>query len=158
VQFLRQLSSCRIIAVDTSAARRDRARGLGADLVLAADEATPVMLRELTNGYGAEAVLDFVGVDSTMGLALQSARAGGAIAIVGAGGGTASIGWGLLPSNCELFIQFGGTTADLHDVVALAEAGRIQIDVQHFPFEQTAEAYQRVGEGTVVGRAVVTVP
>jgi propanol-preferring alcohol dehydrogenase len=111
----------------------------------------------LTNGYGAEAVLDFVGVDATMGLALQSARAGGGIAIVGAGGGTASIGWGLLPSNCELFIQFGGTTADLHDVVSLAEAGRIQIDVQHFHFEQTAEAYQRVGEGTVAGRAVVTV-
>ena len=158
VQFLRQLTSCRIIAVDSSPPKLDRARALGADIALRADEATPGVLRELTHGYGAEAVLDFVGVDATMALALHTARPGGVIAIVGAGGGTASIGWGLLPGNCDVFIQFGGTTADLHDVVAMAEAGRLRIDVERFPFAQTFEAYQRVDNGTVAGRAVVTIP
>ena len=73
----------------------------------------------------------------------------------GAGGGTASIGWGLLPNNCDLFIPQGGTTADLHDVIALANAGRLRIDIERFPFERTAEAYAQVEAGSVAGRAVV---
>jgi propanol-preferring alcohol dehydrogenase len=97
-----------------------------------------------------------VGVDATMSLALASARIGGSIAIVGAGGGTASIGWGRMPVNCDVFVPMGGTTADLHDVVAMAEAGRLQIDVERFTFDQVIDGYQRVEDGTVAGRAVVT--
>ena len=157
VQLLRQLTSSRIIAIDASAAKQVRARELGADVVLSAAEAAPTVLRELTAGVGAEAVLDFVGSDATLALALASGRAGGAIAIVGAGGGTVPVGWGRLPNNCDLFIPQGGTTADLYDVIALANAGRLRIDVERFAFERTAEAYAQVEAGTVAGRAVVTI-
>jgi len=91
-----------------------------------------------------------------MALATQSARAGGSVAIVGAGGGTATVGWGLLPGNCDLFTQFGGTTADFRDVIAMAEAGRLVIDAERFPFDDALAAYMRVGQGTVTARAVVT--
>jgi propanol-preferring alcohol dehydrogenase len=158
VQFLRQLTSCRILAVDSSETKRVRARELGAEIALDAADATPEAIRELTDGHGAEAVLDFVGVDATMALALATARPGGSIAIVGAGGGTASVGWGLLPNNCELFIPLGGTAADLHDVIGLANAGRLRIDIERFPFEKTAWAYAQVDAGAVAGRAVVTLP
>jgi propanol-preferring alcohol dehydrogenase len=155
VQFLRRLTACRIVAVDVAPTKLDRARELGADLALSADAADAATLRELTAGLGAEAVLDFVGVDATMALALRTARVGGTIAVVGAAGGTATVGWGHLPNDCELVIPLGGTTADLHDVVALAEAGLLRIDVERFPFEGTAEAYGRVEAATVDGRAVV---
>ncbi|MBY0400178.1 alcohol dehydrogenase catalytic domain-containing protein [Myxococcota bacterium] len=157
VQLLRQLTGARIIAIDAAAGKRTRARELGADLVLAPEEATAARLRDETGGRGAEAVLDFVGIDATMKLALETALIGGAIAIVGAGGGRASVGWGLLPNNCDLFIPQGGTTADLHDVIALANAGRLRIDIEPFAFAQTAEGYARVEAGTVAGRAVVMV-
>lgn len=156
VQLLRRIGACRVVAIEAAPAKQARARALGADVVLGVEEADAARLREITHGYGADAVLDFVGVDATMSLTLASARAGGSIAIVGAGGGRAAIGWGLLPNNCELFIPQGGTTADLHDVVAMAAAGRLQIDVERFPFERTAEAYTRVEAGDVEGRAVVT--
>ena len=74
----------------------------------------------------------------------------------GAGGGTATIGWGRVANNCDVFIPLGGTTADLHDVVALAEAGALRIDATPYPFAQVAEAYAAVEAGTVAGRAVVT--
>lgn len=157
VQLLRELTGARIVAIDASAPKRTRAKALGADLVLAPEEATAAALRGETRGLGAEAILDFVGVDATMALALASARIGGSIAIVGAGGGRAAIGWGLLPNDCDLFIPQGGTTADLHDVIALANAGRLQIDVERFAFDRTAEGYARVEAGTVAGRAVVLV-
>lgn len=156
VQFLRRLSATRVVAIDTSPARLARARELGADVVLDAREASTEALRDLTGGFGAEVLLDFVGVDATMALALGSARMGGAVGIVGAGGGTATIGWGRVANNCDVFIPLGGTTADLHDVVALAEAGALRIDATPYPFAQVAEAYAAVEAGTVAGRAVVT--
>lgn len=156
VQLLRELTGARIVAIEASPSKRVRAKELGADLVLGPDEATTARLREETQGLGAEAILDFVGIDATMKRALETARLGGSIAIVGAGGGRASVGWGLLPNNCDLFIPQGGTTADLHDVIALANAGRLRIDIERFPFERTAEGYARVEAGTVAGRAVVT--
>jgi len=156
VQILRQLTPSRVVAVDSLPDRLAVGRRLGADETLLAADATPAAVRDLTDGDGADAVLDFVGTQGTMDLALQTARPGGGIAIVGAGGGTASIGWGTLPHDCDLFIPLGGTTADLHDVVALAQAGRIGIDVDPFPFAAVADAYARVREGSVRGRAVVT--
>jgi propanol-preferring alcohol dehydrogenase len=158
VQYLRQLTSARVIAIDTSPAKLARAEALGADVALDANDASSDVLRELTHGYGAEVVLDFVGVDATMSLATTSARAGGSIAIVGAGGGTATIGWGRMPNNCELFIPLGGTTADLHDVIAMAEGGRLQIDVEAIPFAQVMKGYRRLEEGALTGRLVVTLP
>ena len=66
------------------------------------------------------------------------------------------MGWGRLPTECELFIPMGGTIADLHEVVTLAEQGALRIDVELFPFERTVEAYETVRAGTLPGRAVVT--
>jgi propanol-preferring alcohol dehydrogenase len=155
VQILRLLTPSRVVAIDARPDRLVVGRRLGADETLLATDATPAAVRDLIDGDGAEAVLDFVGTDTTIELALQTARPGGGLGIVGAGGGTATIGWGLLPHDCDLFIPLGGTTADLHDVVALAQAGRLSIDIEQFPFTAVADAYARVRAGSISGRAVV---
>ena len=46
-------------------------------------------------------MFDFVGTDATMRLALAAAATLGTVAIVGAGGGTVSVGWGALPSSAS---------------------------------------------------------
>ena len=103
-------------------------------------------------------MFDFVGIDATMRTALAQATPGGTVAIVGAGGGAVDVGWGTLPPLCEVFIPFGGTTADLHAVVALAEAGKLQMDVQLFPCPawKPRMPTHRVESGELTGRAVVT--
>jgi propanol-preferring alcohol dehydrogenase len=50
----------------------------------------------------------------------------------------------------------GATIADLREVIALAEQGALRIEVERFPFEQTAEAYERFHAGQLRSRAVVT--
>jgi propanol-preferring alcohol dehydrogenase len=156
IQYLKLFSAARIIAVDTAPHRLTRARELGADETVESGDDVAGVLRELTAGRGAEAVFDFVGTDATLTTALSQARPGGAVAIVGAGGGSVGVGWATLPPLCEVFIPLGGTTADLHAVVALAEAGKLGMDVQTFPFGAVAEAYGRVESGELTGRAVVT--
>ena len=156
IQYLKLFTAARIVAVDTAPHRLSRALELGADDVIESHDDIPAVLQELTAGRGAEAVFDFVGTDATLTTALSLTCPGGALAIVGAGGGSVGVGWGSLPPLCEVAIEFGGTTADLHAVVALAEGGKLQMDVQQFPFAEVAEAYARVESGELAGRAVVT--
>jgi propanol-preferring alcohol dehydrogenase len=155
VQHLRLLTAARVVAVDVDPGRLERARSLGAAEVLLSDAGTAAAVRDLTDGAGAEVVLDFVGTDATARTALKCARAMGAVALVGAGGGTAPVGWGRVPLECEVFVPMGATLAELHEVVALAGSGALRVDVEVFPFERAPEAYERFASGELQARAVV---
>ena len=157
VQHLRLITPARVVAVDVDPARLETARSLGAHEVLPSDRGTAAAVRALTDGQGAEAVLDFVGTDATARTALRCARAMGSVALVGAGGGTAPVGWGRVPLECEVFVPMGATLADLHQVVTLARSGALRMDVEVFPFERAPEAYEQFGAGELRARAVVAV-
>jgi propanol-preferring alcohol dehydrogenase len=146
-----------VVAVDVDPARLETARSLGASEVLPSDRGTAAAIRDLTGGHGAEAVLDFVGTDATARTAIRCARAMGSVALVGAGGGSASVGWGRVPLECEVFVPMGATLNDLHEVVALARSGALRMDVEVFPFERAPEAYERFASGELRARAVVAI-
>jgi propanol-preferring alcohol dehydrogenase len=158
VQLLAALSPARIVAVDINPARREFAREMGADEVVAGvDDATTQQLRELTHGEGADAVLDFVGVDATIAAGLASVRTVGAFALVGAGGGTFRRPWfGGLPNEADIFCFQGSSISDARDVLALAAGGRIRSEIDVFPFRRVQEAYEQLDAGRLRGRAVVT--
>jgi propanol-preferring alcohol dehydrogenase len=155
-QYLRRLSAAQVIAVDIVQQRIDLAGELGAHHGLLSDDATALKVRELTGGKGATAVFDFVGDDTTMAMALACAGNLGTIGIVGAGGGTAKVSWGVLPLECDLFIPMAATIADLHEVIALAEAGELRVEVELFAFDDAPVAYERFRQGDLRSRAVVT--
>lgn len=156
VQYLRRLTGARVFAVDLVQQRLDLARELGAHEALLSDEHTAARVRELTGGEGATAVFDFVGDNATMAMALASAGNLGTIAIVGAGGGTAKVSWGVLPLECDLYIPMAASIADLHEVIALAEAGEVRVEVELFDFDDAPVAYDRFRAGDLRSRAVVT--
>jgi propanol-preferring alcohol dehydrogenase len=156
VQYLRRLSGARVIAVDVIPQRLDLARELGAHEAFMSDDTTAAQVRELTGGKGATAVFDFVGDDVTMAMSLACAANLGTVAIVGAGGGTAKVSWGVLPLECDLFIPMAATIADLHEVIALAETGDLRVEVELFAFEDAPVAYDRFRNNQLKSRAVVT--
>jgi len=158
VQFLATLSPARVVAVDTSPARREFAREMGAHEVLTGvDVSTSEQLRELTRGEGVDAVLDFVGIDATIAAGLASVRKAGAFALVGAGGGTFGRPWfGGLPNEADIFCFQGSSISDARDVLALAAGGLVRSVVDVFPFSRVQEAYAQLDAGGLRGRAVVT--
>jgi propanol-preferring alcohol dehydrogenase len=146
VQFLRLLTAARVVAVDTNPDRLGYAREVGAHETL--DD--PGRLR------GADAVLDFVGTDTTIGAGIAALRPGGAFGLVGSAGGRLAAGWfGTLPRDGEVFTFQGGTVADAQEVIALADAGLLRNEVEEFPFGDVDKAYTRLAEGTLRGRAVI---
>ncbi len=155
IQWLRLLSPARIVAIDLDAKHLEAARELGAEETLISDGDAADAFRELSGGRGAEVVFDFVGVDATMELALRSARILGSVAFVGAGGGSARIGWESLPRDCELWSPQGGTHPELHEVVKLCQRFPVRHRVERFAFDETPLAYERLRAGDLAGRAVV---
>ena len=155
VQWLKLQTAARIVAVEAREERVAAARALGADEVLLAGDGLSRRLREAVGPDGADAVLDFVGSDQTLNTALRNAATMGAVAIVGQGFGTAQVRWGQPAHDCDVFNPQGATIAELHEVVALARTGQVQVEVEQFAFDETPRAYERLREGTLNGRAVV---
>jgi len=157
IQLLRALSPARVIAVDPNPVRRAVAESYGATATVdGVDEDTAHSLAAMTDGAGAEAVLDLVGTDATIAAGLASTRRLGAFALVGAGGGTLRRPWwGALPPGAEVFTFQGGSIADVRAVVELAERGDLRVDVEPFGLRDVATAYERLSAGALRGRAVV---
>lgn len=158
VQYLRLMTTSRIIVVDVEEHRLALARELGAHQTLTSSASIDTELAAALGGRGAEAVFDFVGTDATMQTALGAARSRGMVAIVGAGGGTAHVSWTSVAGGVDVFIPHGGTMADLQEVVTLAEQGRIVIPHELFAFDDVELAYQRLRSGDLQGRAIVLGP
>lgn len=157
VQLLRALTPARVVAVDTNPDRRALALDLGAHEVIE-DVGALGAGRDAARGLGAvEVVLDFVGIDATIAGGLAAVRPYGAYGLVGSAGGTLRRPWfGTLPRDADVFTFQGSSLADVHAVVALAEAGLVRSDVDVFPLSRVGEAYAALDSGTVRGRAVVT--
>ena len=84
VQALRWAGAKRIIAVDLEPKRLALARELGAtDTIQSNTGDVPAAVLKLSEGQGADYVFEAVGLAPTVNLALQSARKGGSIVLVG---------------------------------------------------------------------------
>jgi L-iditol 2-dehydrogenase len=84
IQAIRLAGCSRIIAVDLDASRLEKARELGADFTLKADDCNVVdEVKGLTDGRGADVAIEVVGATPTLVTAIESVRKGGAVTLVG---------------------------------------------------------------------------
>ena len=155
VEFLRELCAAKIIASAPDERALDMARERGADVCLASDENTAQRIKDETEGLGAMAILDVVGIDATMATAAQSIRRMGTIITIGIGGGVLPYSFGTLPKGCSLMTTIGGSTADLAEVVALAEAGRVKPHIEQFSLDEVDTVFEKLHANEIKGRAVL---
>ncbi|MBI4514519.1 MAG: NAD(P)-dependent alcohol dehydrogenase [Deltaproteobacteria bacterium] len=155
IQILKALSPAGVVAVDVSAEKLTAAKSLGADAVVASDDRAADHIRDLTRGAGAELVLDIVGSDATLQLAVAVSRRLGHLTLVGIAGGALSFSYLGVPTELSVASVFYGSIPELSEVVTLAQAGKIKTQVELFPLEQAPHVYERLREGTIKGRGVV---
>ncbi len=157
LQILAATTDARIIALDTDPAKLAFAEAHGADLALPSDGDAAARILAETGGIGADVVFDFVGVQPTVDLALAVVRGGGAIRFVGLGGGsfTYTAGTSSLPWGVNIERAYGGTRSDMRQVVALAEAGKIGVEVVRYALDDAVQAFDDLHHGRVPGRAVL---
>ena len=155
VQILRALSPASIVAVDVSEEKLRLAHEVGADHAVAAGEGAAEEIRLISGGRGAELVVDMVGSDDSIALAAAVARFESHLTIVGLAGGKFEFAFGALPFEAQLTIPYWGSAVELEEVLELARAGRIRAHVERFELERAGDAYQRMREGKLDGRAVI---
>jgi alcohol dehydrogenase, propanol-preferring len=156
VQLVRAISPADVIAVDVDRGKLELAREIGATATVEAGEDAPEAVRELTDGRGVTVVLDCVGTDATLALDAAAVAAGGSVMVIGIAGGTLPLTFATMPFDASIAHPYWGSAIELAEVLELARTGRIRAHVEHFALDRADEAYQRMRDGTLSGRAVIT--
>jgi propanol-preferring alcohol dehydrogenase len=162
VQILAATTAVTIIAVDTSDAALELAQRVGAHHTVRPGPDAAEQIRRIVGPApdGADVVLDFVSVDPTLDLARSVVATGGHLVLVGLGGGTLpfrpTVEAALpVPFEVDARIPFWGTRAELQEVIALAQRGQLEAEVETFPLDRGVEAYEKLRRGEIHGRAVI---
>jgi len=158
LQILKATTGARIIALDSDDSKLKLATKLGADLVLKSNKDAAQLILDETDQYGVDAVFDFVGVQPTVDLAMAVIAPGGAVRFVGLGGGefTYSVGSGqAMPWGIDIQMSYGGTRADQLEVIALAQQGKLGVEVTEYPLVDYQKAFDDLEAGRITGRAVL---
>jgi propanol-preferring alcohol dehydrogenase len=155
IQILAAVSATRIVAVDQSPEALELARTVGAEHTVLAGPGATAEIRDLTKGQGTDLVLDLVGAESTIALAVSVARRLSDVTIVGIGGGSYAFSFFTVPYEVSMATTYWGSLSELREVLALAEDGKVRAHVERFTLDDAPKAYQRMAEGTLRGRAVI---
>ena len=134
IQGCRLAGAGSIIAVDPNPARRQLAQALGATHACGADQAEAVALaRLLTDGRGADVVIEAAGQPASFRLSLEAVRPGGQVVWLGKTGVNANVEfrWGSLMQEKRITRSSYGGAKPSHDFPLLARAyldGKLQLD------------------------------
>lgn len=154
IQMLGTMAGVTIVAVDVEETRLSLARSLGAaHAVLGAD--APAVIAGITEGAGADVVLDLVGSQATIDLALRCLAQHGDLTLVGLGGGAAPVGLATVPLGTTVRTTFWGSRAELVEVLALARGGQLDVVTTAITLDDVLEGYAALRAGRVEGRLVV---
>ena len=113
-------------------------------------------IRKITNGGGIDVVLDTVGLESTINLALDILNINGAIVVVGLFG--KEIRAPLFQTVIQEYQIYGslwGNYNELREVIELAKKGKIKHQIYKFPLSRVNDAIDLLRAGNIEGRAVI---
>ncbi|WP_368496186.1 NAD(P)-dependent alcohol dehydrogenase [Herbiconiux sp. A18JL235] len=155
VQILRATTAATIVAVDLDDDKLALATEVGAHHTVRSDSHAALRIRELTDGIGAEVVFDFVGAEATLQIAKEVVALDGDVQIVGIGGATLPTGFFSTPFGASVRAPYWGSRSELLEVLDLARSGAVRVHVERFGLADAPEAYRRLHDGDIRGRAVV---
>lgn len=157
IELLRHLSPARVVALDVNDEKLEFARSVGAHEAVLSDKSAIENVRKITGPGGAALVLDFVGYQPTVDIAMGVAGVDSDVTIVGLGDGVAhaKVGFGQSPYECAVTSPYWGSRGELIELIDLAHQGIFDIAVERFSLDDGVEAYRRLAAGTLRGRAVI---
>ena len=160
VQAAMLMGAARVFAIDLVESRRSQAAAMGA-IPVAGDPASEVSAN--TGGRGADVVIEAVGTDATIGLALTIVRSAGHVAVVGVSQNLAyPFPMMIAQVRClEFAIGVCSVQRELPTLLPLCEAGRLNpasVVTHHVPLDEGRDAYALfASRAEGVGKVVLTV-
>jgi propanol-preferring alcohol dehydrogenase len=156
-----RLAGASVIAVDVSEARLDLARKLGADAVVDARSGPfHEAVRRLTDGQGADVVIELVGSAATLPSSYQSVRRAGRLVFVGYSPGVplAAMPHELVRNELEIVGSRANTVQELQETMDLVARGRVTPIVDRvMPLADVEDAFEALRQGRPLGRNVLAI-
>jgi D-arabinose 1-dehydrogenase-like Zn-dependent alcohol dehydrogenase len=155
LQLLRTLGAATVVAIDTDERRRRLARELGAHEVLGEEADVADAVRQLTDGAGADVVLDVVGTQATHDLGLSLVARGGTLSLVGYGGEIQHPSVAFVADELAVAGNLVGTWIDLWELLQLHVRGDVELRTETHSLADVNDVLAKLREGEVTGRAVL---
>jgi alcohol dehydrogenase len=134
----------KIIMIGTREYRMEVAKQRGATLINPNEESAPEKVLKLTNGYGADVVVECAGTPDSFKIAFESVRKGGSVSLMGMWGEPIEVPLNdMVMNNITIFTGLVDCN-HLEEIVQLIEAGRINTNfliTHRMKLDDILEAY-----------------
>ncbi|MDX2357831.1 NAD(P)-dependent alcohol dehydrogenase [Dietzia sp. PP-33] len=155
IQCLKALSPARLIVIDRNEQALELAKQVGADVTVTADGDQVETVLGLTDGTGAEAVIDFVGEGGATSQGLAMTRRNCDYYIVGYGEEIVIPTIDLISTERNIIGNLVGTYNDLKELMALTAQGKVTLHTQKYALDDFQQAIDDLVAGRVRGRAIL---
>jgi NAD+-dependent secondary alcohol dehydrogenase Adh1 len=155
IQCLAALTATNIVVVDRNPAALKLAEQLGAHHTVVADGGQIAAVQELTDGAGADVVLDFVAEQGAENDSFAMTRSGGSYFVIGYGGTLTVPTLDIISTERNIIGNIVGTYNELAELMVLAQNGKVTLHTATYPLDAALEAIQDLDAGRVRGRAIL---
>ncbi len=156
VQVLR-MAGARVVAVARSEQRLDKAREIGADVIVnAGSQAVAEAVRAATDGVGADFVFELVGTADTGNAAMGCLAKAGALVYVGYSFDQMTFSpLSMVVPEQRILTSVSNRRSELVDALRLGADGSLRTPTTTAPLDKAADVLDDLRAGRVVGRAVL---
>jgi NAD+-dependent secondary alcohol dehydrogenase Adh1 len=155
IQCLKEMTSAEIIVVDPSEPALALAGELGADRTVKVDGSHVDTVRELTDGLGAEAIIDFVGENGAVNDGVAMIRDGGFYYVIGYGENIDIPTIDVISREISFIGNLVGTYNDLVDLMTLTAQGKVSLHTTTYPLDAINDAMADLDGGRLRGRGIL---
>jgi NAD+-dependent secondary alcohol dehydrogenase Adh1 len=155
IQVLKALSPAELIVVDRNPDALKLALSIGADHGVVAEGKQVAEVLDLTDGVGAEVVVDFVGEGGSTSEGLAMTRQAGDYHVVGYGENVDVPTIDLISAEKNIIGNLVGSYNDLCDLMALAARGAVTLHTVKYRLDDFQSAIDDLDRGRVRGRAIL---
>jgi NAD+-dependent secondary alcohol dehydrogenase Adh1 len=155
IQVLKALSPAEVIVVDRNPEALKLALSIGADHGVVAEGKQVAEVLDLTEGFGAEVVVDFVGEGGSTSQGLAMTRQAGDYHVVGYGENLDVPTIDLISAEKNVIGNLVGSYNDLCDLMALAARGAVTLHTVKYQLDDFQSAIDDLDRGRVRGRAIL---
>jgi NAD+-dependent secondary alcohol dehydrogenase Adh1 len=154
VQSLKALTAAQVIVVDRSEGALELAKKCGADHTILADGTQVKRVKDITDGAGCEAVVDFVGEGGAIEDGIAMLRRAGTYYVIGYGGVLKVPAIDIISQEINFLGNLVGTYNDLAELMTLTAEGRVTLETRVYPLDAANDAMDDLDHGKLHGRGI----
>jgi NAD+-dependent secondary alcohol dehydrogenase Adh1 len=156
IQCLKAMTPATVVVVDPSEKALALAGEMGADQTVKVDGSKHVdAVKEITDGLGAEAIIDFVGEKGAIEDGIAMIRDGGFYYVIGYGENIDIPTIDVISREISFIGNLVGTYADLEELMTLTAQGKVTLHTSTYPLDAINDAMADLDGGRLQGRGIL---